>query len=50
MISQTLDEEKEADRKLAQLAQGINREAAQTSGQDEEREVAPKHKTKSAGG
>lgn len=50
LISQTLDEEKEADRKLAQLAQGINREAAQTAGQDEEREVAPKHKTKSAGG
>lgn len=52
LISQTLDEEKETDRKLAHLAQGINREAAETSAGEEEEstEAAPKHRMKSAGG
>ncbi len=50
LISQTLDEEKETNRKLAHLAQGINREAAEMSGESEEEEkAAPKHRTKSAG-
>lgn len=50
LISRTLEEEKETGRKLAQLGQGINREAAQTSRQDAETEAVPRHRTKSAGG
>lgn len=51
LISRTLDEEKETDRKLAQLGQGINREAVETSEEEEEpTEAAPKHRAKSAGG
>lgn len=50
LISLTLDEEKETVRKLAQLAQSINRDAAKSFGRDEEREAAPKHRAKSAGG
>jgi ferritin-like metal-binding protein YciE len=51
LISQTLDEEKETDRKLAHLAQGINRQAAETFEEEEqEGEATPKHRAKSAGG
>lgn len=50
LISLTLDEEKETVRKLAQLAHSINRDAAKSFGRDEEREAAPKHRAKSAGG
>jgi ferritin-like metal-binding protein YciE len=53
LTSQTLDEEKETDRKLAKLAQEINQEAAEASEaseEEEEEEAAPKHRAKSAGG
>lgn len=49
LISQTLDEEKETDRNLAQLAESINREASEAFEGEEEEEAAPKHRAKSAG-
>lgn len=52
LISQTLDEEKATDHKLAQLAQEINRQASEAVSaeeMEEETEAAPKHRTKSAG-
>jgi len=53
LLAETLREEKETDQKLAQLAHGVNREAAETSEQTEEStkedEAAPKHRAKSVG-
>ena len=53
LISQTLDEEKATDHKLAQFAQEINRQASEAVSaeeMEEETEAAPKHRTKGAGG
>jgi ferritin-like metal-binding protein YciE len=51
LLSKTLQEEKETDRKLTELATQINREALQSSseGEGSESESRPKRRAKSAG-
>lgn len=51
LLQQTLDEEKETDRKLTALSEGINSEAFNSGSEEEEDEEArPRHKTAKAGG
>jgi len=52
LLQQTLEEEKETDRKLTELAEGINSQAFNSGAEPEaeEEETRPRHKTAKAGG
>lgn len=50
LLRQTLDEEKETDRKLTELSEGINSEAFNSAAEAEDEETRPRHKTAKAGG
>jgi ferritin-like metal-binding protein YciE len=50
LLQQTLDEEKETDRKLTELSEGINSEAFNSASEAEAEETRPRHKTAKAGG
>jgi ferritin-like metal-binding protein YciE len=50
LISQTLDEEKEADRKLTEIAHPINQQAQESGGEEESASVTrPRRRAKTAG-
>ena len=50
LLQQTLEEEKETDRKLTELSEGINSEAFNRGSEAEEAEDRPRHKAAKAGG
>jgi ferritin-like metal-binding protein YciE len=50
LLQQTLEEEKQTDRRLTELSEGINSEAFNSRSEAEEEETRPRHKTAKAGG
>lgn len=50
LLQQTLDEEKEADKKLSELASEINQEAAEGAGEEESVDVQPRTTSRTARG
>ena len=50
LLGQTLEEEKETDRKLTEIAQSVNQEARESSGEQEsDEEARPKRRARTAG-